>query len=142
MERLSQLALDGECVRHRHCPVPTYRRSHPPSTSNTKRGAPIPSKPPPRHQIHDSTLQRSTALELNSIDRYTSAAADSSELNRHASLTSAAPSARDAPQPRTLGRSPFWASREGRRPVHPSYDIAQRSPVSKGDGHDHLSSDI
>ena len=47
---VSQVALDGECVRHRHRPVPTSCRSHLPSTSNTKRGAPTPSKPPPRHQ--------------------------------------------------------------------------------------------
>ena len=40
---VSQVALDGECVRHRHRPVPTSCRSHPPSTSNTKRGAPTPS---------------------------------------------------------------------------------------------------
>ena len=35
-------------------------------------------------------------------------------------------------QPITFGRSPFWASREGRRPVHPGY--VSRTTLSNSPG--------
>ena len=59
-------SLDGECVRHRHRPVPTYCRSHPPNPPNIKRGAPTPRKPPPYHQIplHNRCTKRSGPSQL------------------------------------------------------------------------------